>query len=174
MQEYDATCLIGNFHDVSATILIDQVRFDVLYVVFYPQSFELFAMLLLWCNTSWFLTSVLVCGCFQCVWSFLKISHLTYIGLWVCWMHMMFPNMTIETLMNFAYYVWSGVLFAINLYGFVECVTYGLVCNMYIYFCLVCNVQSSCSNTKWGDKVQTSSNVVRKCETWCNLHRIGD
>lgn len=30
MQEYDATSLIKKFNDVSATILIDQVRFDII------------------------------------------------------------------------------------------------------------------------------------------------
>lgn len=30
LQEYDATCLVKKFNDVSATILIDQVWFDVM------------------------------------------------------------------------------------------------------------------------------------------------
>ena len=31
MQEYDATSLVAKFHDVSTTILIDQVLYDILY-----------------------------------------------------------------------------------------------------------------------------------------------
>ena len=33
MQEYDATFLISKFHDVSATILIDQVRGHILKLI---------------------------------------------------------------------------------------------------------------------------------------------
>lgn len=31
MQEYDATCLVSKYNDVSATILIDQVQINLLF-----------------------------------------------------------------------------------------------------------------------------------------------
>lgn len=41
MQEYDATSLLAKFHDVAATILIDQVLSVFLYLIFYQTRFYL-------------------------------------------------------------------------------------------------------------------------------------
>lgn len=44
-QEYDATSLVAKFHDVSATILIDQVLSDVQFLIFIKHTFFLFPCL---------------------------------------------------------------------------------------------------------------------------------
>lgn len=46
MQEYDATCLVSKYNNVSATILIDQVKLDLL---FYPRNFLEFSLSVFFC-----------------------------------------------------------------------------------------------------------------------------
>ena len=45
MQGYDATSLVAKFHNVSATILIDQVLSDIQFLIFIKHTFFLFPCL---------------------------------------------------------------------------------------------------------------------------------